>query len=103
MSCAAKISIDATSPIEGPFTIDLEIGTPYRCDTGEWACRLSLDGLYYGLPDIRGEDSLQALCLAVSTALTLLRDFRRDGGTLQIDGDEFPLEAYWFRPVETDD
>ena len=60
----------------------VEIGKPYRAETGEWACALSLGELYPKLPDVRGEDSLQALCLALSLTRQLLTYFKEDGGRI---------------------
>lgn len=91
----ASVSIDAVSPDRGAITIEVEIGTPYRRPTGEWACPVSLAGLYERLADAVGEDSFQALCMAISLAQHLLQDFRDEGGALL----EFPLEAYAFGPA----
>jgi len=92
----ASISIDAVSPEGEVFVIELEVGTPYHCETGEWACPISLRGLYDRLRDMRGEDSFQALCMAVSLAQDLLQDFRGKGGRLLMGTEDFPLEAYAF-------
>ena len=100
MPTVAQRTIDAKSPDGGAFVIGLEIGTPYRCETGEWACPVALHGLYDHLPDIAGADSFQALCLAIRLAQDLLLDFREKGGTLLLDGEDFPLEeAYPIGPA----
>jgi len=77
----------------------VEIGQPYRAETGEWACELLLGKLCPNLPHIVGEDSLQALCLAVSLARHLLTYFVEDGGRILIAGtdSEFPMDAYFSR------
>jgi hypothetical protein len=92
----ARVPLQVAPKGEEPFTVTVEIGTPYMRETGEWACPLALEGLYETLLDARGEDSLQALCLAISLALDLLDDIRRKGGRLLWDEDEFQLEAYAF-------
>jgi hypothetical protein len=95
----ASISIDAVSPEGEAFVIELEVGTPYQCETGEWACPIALGGLNDGLRDIHGEDSFQALCLAIRLAQDLLQGFREKGGKLLMGTEDFPLEAYAFRRV----
>src|SRR5882724_393259 len=80
----------------------VEVGKPYQAKSGEWACARSLGELYPRLPDKRGEDSLQSLCLALSLARQLLTYFVEDGGKILIAGtdSEFPLDA-WFSRVGT--
>ena len=83
------------------FEITVEVGKPYQYgdDPEEWACSVSLKPLYSRLSDIRGEDSFQALCLAIRFVHSLLQGFVEDGGTLTHEGGEaFPLEAYGTRP-----
>ena len=92
----ASISIGAISPKSEAFTIELEIGTPYQCEPGEWACPVALTGLYDRLAEARGVESFQALCMAISLAQDLLRGFRDKGGKLLMDTEDFPLEAYAF-------
>src|ERR1700722_575519 len=92
----AGITIDAVSPGGKAFSIELSIGTPYRCETGEWACPVALRGLYDQLPDTRGNDSFQALCMAVGLAQNVLHGFRENGGKLLVGAEEFSLEAYAF-------
>jgi hypothetical protein len=83
--------------------VELRIGAPERVETGEWRCTVRLDGLHDELIPMHGEDSVQALCLALGLAAALLRDFVSGGGRL-LDGaqpaepeDEadWPLEAYF--------
>jgi hypothetical protein len=92
----ASISIDAVSPEGEAFVIELGVGTPYRCETREWACPVALDGLYDRLTDTRGEDSFQALRMAICLAQDLLQGFREKGGKLLMGTEDFPLEAYAF-------
>jgi hypothetical protein len=71
------------------------IGRPYQISLDEWACPVSLTGLYGRLHDAHGLGSLQALCLAASLLRQLLRYFVEDGGQLFLsDGEtQFPLDA----------
>jgi hypothetical protein len=71
-------------PDEEPFTIAVEIGTPYRTEYEEevWACPMALDGLHDDMRNVHGGSALQVLCLATGLAYALLRDFLEDGGTL---------------------
>ena len=82
--------------------VALRVGAPERVPTGEWRCAVHLDGLYDRLVPIRGEDSVQALCLALGLAATLLRNFVASGGRLvegtntsSEDEPDWPLEAYF--------
>jgi hypothetical protein len=79
----------------------VEIGKPYQVETGEWACALSLGELYPGLPEVSGEDSLQALCLALSLTRQLLTHFIEDGGRISYIGtgpdSDFDLGACFSR------
>ncbi len=83
--------------------VALRVGAPARDSEGGWHCALRLEGLYGSLPAIHGEDSLQALCLALMCAAAVLRNFIASGGRL-IDAEEgedsadeasWPLEAYF--------
>jgi hypothetical protein len=87
------------SPDDEGFRIDLQVGPPYEVadHPNEWACPVSMKPLYEDLRDPHANDSLQALCLALSLALYLLADFRDKGGDLFYEtGQRFPLEAYCF-------
>jgi hypothetical protein len=92
----ASLVIDAVSSDGKAFVIELEIGTPYQRETGEWACPVALRGLYERLAEARGVDSFQSLCMAISLAQDLLRSFRDNGGKLLVESEDFPLEAYAF-------
>jgi hypothetical protein len=62
--------------------VAVRIGKPYSLSPREWACPVEIRGLEPRYPDIRGVDSLQALCLAISLVRTRLEDFIRDGGKI---------------------
>ncbi|UTY59971.1 hypothetical protein [Massilia sp. erpn] len=70
--------------------INIQIGRPYPAD-GAWACALVVDERY---PDIYGDTSLQALCLAVSLASRRLREMLKAGEILSHpDSPEVRLDA----------
>ncbi len=60
--------------------ITIRIGKPYPISGSEWACPVALDGLYKGLHDQYGIDSLQSLNLAIHLARQLLSYLEEDGG-----------------------
>jgi hypothetical protein len=75
--------------------IAVEIGKPYQCGEEEWACPIALHGLHDGLPDVRGPDAFQALCLTIRLALSLLTGFKEKGGKiLYRNGEEVSLGPY---------
>jgi len=88
------MTIEAVSPEGSAFLIELKVGMPYRSETGECACRITVDGLANRPVDAHGEDSYQALCLAISFAQNLLHDFLEKGGKLLMGTKDFPLDAY---------
>ena|ERR1700722_12987730 len=92
----ASVSIDAVSPEGEAFVIELQVGTPYQCGVGEWACPIALRGLHDRICDASGGDAFQALCLAIALAQDLLRHYREQGGKLLMGTEDFPLEAYSF-------
>ena len=71
------------------------VGQPYQVGPEEWACPVSLAGLYEKLVDIHGASSLQTLCLAASFLRKLLVYFLEDGGRLLYENgsDDFDLTA----------
>jgi uncharacterized protein DUF6968 len=80
MSCVAA---DGTK-----FDARIAVCRPYRATTGEWRCPMAMSGLQEALPDMAGEDSLQALCMALSTARSLLEHFVEQGGQLFYRGND---------------
>jgi hypothetical protein len=60
----------------------LRVGRPYKATTGEWACPVEFRGVEPRYPDIRGEDSLQALCLAISFLRSRVDDVTAKGSKL---------------------
>ena len=83
------------------FGARIAVGRPYRATTGEWRCPVAMSGLEERLPDMAGEDSLQALCMALSTVRALLEHFVEQGGQLLYrDGrSPFNIAVTFFRIV----
>jgi hypothetical protein len=82
-------------------SITASVGQPYQTE-GHWRCPVRLVGIDDHLADIAGEDSLQALCLALRLLGQHLADFLAKGGRLFVEGGglddpdtELPLEAYF--------
>jgi hypothetical protein len=97
-SVIAEMKCFGHAPGEERIQISIKIGMPYRWGENPevWACPVAIEPLYHRLPDVRGEDSLQALCLAIRLAETLVAGFHRDGAALtNEDGSEFTFEAYF--------
>jgi Domain of unknown function (DUF6968) len=64
------------------------VGKPYRISPREWACPVEIRGFEGRYPDIRGVDSMQALCLATALIRSRFEDFFSKGGTvLDVDDD----------------
>ena len=86
--------IDCLGPNDQRYTLVVEIGQPYRVQEMEWACPVKIRGLYDRLPDVRGVDSLQALCQAASLVRSLLEGYVENGGKLvHVDtNDTYALE-----------
>ena len=78
----ATTTIDCVKSSGEHIQVIIEIGRPYNVSEGEWACPVAMRGLYNRLPDIRGVDSLQALCQSASLVRLLLTGFIEDGGKI---------------------
>lgn len=64
------------------FDATIAAGRPYRATSGEWHCSVEMSGLEEQLADMAGEDSLQALCMALSVVRAMLEHFVEQGGQL---------------------
>ena len=84
--------IDCFRPDGERHEVVVEIGRPYQAPEGEWACPVKIRGLYDGLLDIHGEDSLQALCLAASLVRSLLSSFVEGGGKIMFPNTDYPYD-----------
>jgi hypothetical protein len=63
-------------------SVSLRIGRPHRLSGGDWACPVSVDGLYAKLPAVNGVDSWQALMLAIRLVKYLLETEVERGAVL---------------------
>jgi hypothetical protein len=98
MSKIANLALDAIRADGVTFTLDLAIGAPFISKCHEtWVCCLTLHPLLERPQEIAGEDSVQALSLALRAARSLLEHFTEKGGKLLLDGEAFSIEA-WFGP-----
>jgi hypothetical protein len=64
------------------FELTIAIGEPYEISTSEWACPVSMEGIYGRLRDPHGIDSWRAMQLAYQLIAQLLASFTQDGGRL---------------------
>jgi hypothetical protein len=98
--------------VEAPFVfvtndgtttdVTIVIGRPCRTSAGDWACSAQFHGLP-PCPSMVGEDSLQALSLALSLVRRQCEAFLRQGGRILLPGtdEDVPMAAY-FPASETD-
>lgn len=63
-------------------TITARVGTPYQFDGNQYRCPVEVVGFDGRYPDIAGEGSLQALCLAIRLLSTRLEYLLKEGGRL---------------------
>ena len=82
------VAIDAAGR---EFALTIGIGAPYQISEREWACPLSMAGLYERLHDAHGVDSWQALQLAVRLIDDLLAHFIEQGGRLYLPEGREPV------------
>lgn len=97
MTPIANITIKAVGADGETFPLDIAVGVPFVSEPhGTWACPLTLHPLWSKPNEVAGEDSLQALCLALRVARSMLDSFCEDGGQLLFnDGTPFPLDTYF--------
>ena len=88
---AGEYLLRAADGSERPVRV--RVGRPYLDGAGVWACPAELSGFEQRYPDMRGEDSLQVLVLALSLLWRRLQDFVEKGGTvLDREGHAFTLD-----------
>lgn len=73
------------------FDLTIVIGLPFEVGQDEWACPVSLEGLYKQRGPIFGVDSFQALMLAIKFVKDLLEDFYEKGGKIYWSDDSKPI------------
>jgi hypothetical protein len=90
---AVKVSKDGKR-----VPLHFEIGTPdlLQGNDGLWNCPILLRGMDAQVRQVYGDDSLQALCLAIRAVFSQLRVIEELGHRIVAeDGDDVPLDAYW--------
>ena len=96
----AFAEIRCIAPDGRAFDVRVVVARPYRAPSGEWRCPVVMAGLQERLPDMAGEDSLQALCMALSTVRMLLEHFVAQGGQMFHRGSQSPFDiAATFGPL----
>lgn len=93
----SELSVSFVHPDGRKVAGRIWIGRPEVVDDLESRCPVGLDGLHERLGPISGNDTLQALLLAVRFVASLLRDFQELGGkVLLVENDEpVDLRAYF--------
>lgn len=78
------------------FTLSITVRAPFCQEGGPWACPVRLHGLDEKERCIYGEDSLQALGLALGFVRAELQTFAESGGGLldADSGEEITVEEY---------
>ena len=81
--------------------IRVELDQPRPHERGGWACKVSVDGYDSFSHDVAGEDSLQALCLALRMVrFHLGRPLSRGSRLVYPDASgDLPLQAYFEEPL----
>ena len=98
----ACVELDVLWPDGRRVRATVAVGQPYHDDQWRaWRCPVRLDGLVPHLPDIGGEDSLQALLLALRVAHQQLAQAEANGAKLLNAAEEpgresgFDLRSYF--------
>ena len=99
----ARTELDVLWPDGRRVRATVAVGLPYHDGRMRaWRCPVRLDGLVSHLPDIAGEDSPQALLLALRVAHQQLAQAEATGAKLMSVGDEpdnpesgFDLKSYF--------
>jgi hypothetical protein len=78
------------------FKLSITVRAPFCQEDGPWACPVHLHGLGEKERCIYGEDSLQALGLALAFVRAELRSFAESGGRLldPDSGEEIAVDEY---------
>lgn len=96
MQLIAMESMFGCRPGGESFEISIEIDAPSESADyqHEWTCQVRLTPFLSNERDIRGDSSLQALCLALSYVRKTLDCVLEEGGRLTYaTGEDFPLDA----------
>jgi len=96
----AKLELILLKPSGKKLPIIIQIGRPYEITDGKGddfaRCPVSINGLYKKPHDVAGEDTFQALTLAIAFVRDTLKYFVDDGGKIFLkDGiTEFEFSPY---------
>ncbi|HWD23482.1 MAG TPA: hypothetical protein VG591_10170 [Burkholderiales bacterium] len=91
------IFLQVTAVFENRREVDIgaRISRAQADAQGGWVCQVQLSPVHAEPVNVRGVDSFHATWLALSLVLKLLGHLKSEGVALrQLDGAEFPLEAY---------
>jgi hypothetical protein len=88
----ASAEILCIAPDGTEFDARVAVARPYRAPSGEWRYPVVMAALQERLPDMAGEDSLQALCMALSTVCVLLEHFVEQRGLILYRGSRSPFD-----------
>lgn len=75
----AKRELVSVSQDGGKTKISIEIEAPFESQ-GHFTCQINFIGLFDRRHQIHGDDSMQALCLAIRFANSLLENVVQEGG-----------------------
>jgi hypothetical protein len=82
--------------------VEVTVGQPFHeLDRDMWCCQVQLAGIDDRVRNICGDDSLQALCLALRCIRSQLETVIQLGGRVidAEEGTDIPLEAYFGKPA----
>jgi hypothetical protein len=89
------LSLFMVNATDRPVPIRVEVGRPQQ-ERGAWRCPILVEGIDDTVRYTYGEDSLQALCLALRRVSFHLQSAVDAGNQLMVDEQNcFPLEAYF--------
>jgi len=85
----------AAAPDRRARSVSIAVAPPRRARTGEWICFVTITG-FLKRTGVRGEDALQALCLALELiGGTLYRARKRGVRVVYPTGERVPSHAYF--------
>lgn len=93
----ASLELVALRPDGVRKPIHVQVGRPHPDGKGTWACPIFTEGLDDKPRNIYGEDSMQALCLALRMVRFHLAEVLRCGSRLVYPNEDsdFALDAYF--------
>ena len=98
----AKLDLILVKNSGEKLPVSIEIGRPYEIQDGKGAdfakCPVSMRGLHKNISDIAGEDTFQALTLAIAFVRTMLKYFNDDGGKILLNDGKSEFEFGSFFP-----